>query len=125
MRFVWVGVGVAGFFGAISRYWLDGLVSRLLPGAFPWGTFVVNVSGCFVIGLLSALLTGKLLPHPAMRTAILVGFVGAYTTFSTFAYETLQLAKAGAIAIALANVTASLVVGMLAVWLGTAVGGAL
>jgi len=125
VRFVWVGVGAAGFFGAISRYWLDGLVSRLAPGAFPWGTFVVNISGCFVIGLLSTLLVGKVLPHPAMRTAILVGFVGAYTTFSTFAYETLQLAKGGALALALANVAASLVAGLLAVWLGTAVGGAL
>ena len=85
MQFVWVGV--AGSLGAITRYWLDGVVSRWATGAFPWGTFVVNISGCFVIGFLSAVLTGKFLPHPVLRTAVLVGFVGAYTTFSTFAYE--------------------------------------
>ena len=67
MQFVWVGV--AGSLGAITRYWLDGVVSRWATGAFPWGTFVVNISGCFVIGFLSALLTGKFLPHPVLRTA--------------------------------------------------------
>ncbi len=123
MRFVWVGV--AASLGAMLRYWLDGVVSRWAPGAFPWGTFVVNVSGCFVIGFLTALFTGRVLPHPGLRAAVLVGFVGAYTTFSTLAYETLQLAKAGAAALALANVIASLVAGLVAVWLGTALGGAL
>lgn len=111
-------VGVAGFFGAISRYWLDGLVSRLTGGQFPWGTFVVNVSGCFAIGFLTALLTGKVLPHPMVRTAVLVGFIGAYTTFSTFAYETVQLARGGAFLMALANVSASVVVGLVAAWGG-------
>ncbi len=121
----WVAIGVAGALGAVLRYWLDGLVSRAAPGAFPWGTFVVNVSGCFAIGLLSAVLTGKFLPHPVLRTAILVGFVGAYTTFSTFTYETLQLGRGGAVGIALANVGASVVAGFGAVWLGTVIGGAL
>ena len=120
---IWVGIG--GALGAVLRYWLDGVVSRWAPGAFPWGTFVINVSGCFAIGFLSALLTGRVLPHPALRTALLVGFVGAYTTFSTFAYETQQLARGGAFALALANVVASVVAGLLAVWLGTALGGAL
>ena len=123
MRLIWVGVG--GALGAVLRYWLDGVVSRWAPGAFPWGTFVINVSGCFAIGFLSTLLTGRILPHPALRTALLVGFVGAYTTFSTFAYETQQLARGGAFALALANVAASVVAGLLAVWLGTALGGAL
>jgi fluoride exporter len=123
VQFVWVGV--AGSLGAILRYWLDGVVSRWASALFPWGTFVVNISGCFVIGFLSALLTGRLLPHPVLRTAVLVGFVGAYTTFSTFGYETLQLLRGGAIALALANVGASVVAGLLAVWLGTTVGAAL
>lgn len=121
----WFWVGLAGFFGAVLRYWLDGVISRWASSPFPWGTFVVNVSGCFVIGFLSALLTGRFLPHPLLRTSVLVGFVGAYTTFSTFAYETLQLAKASAFGLALANIAASLVAGFLAVWLGTALGGAL
>ena len=123
MQFVWVGV--AGSLGAVSRYWLDGVVSRWITGPFPWGTFVVNISGCFVIGFLSALLTGKFLPHPALRTAVLVGFVGAYTTFSTFAYQSLQLLRGGAVALAVANLAGSVTAGLLAVWLGTTVGGAL
>jgi fluoride exporter len=123
VQFVWVGL--AGSLGAILRYWLDGVVSRWAGGLFPWGTFAVNMTGCFIIGFLSALLTGRFLPHPVLRTAVLVGFVGAYTTFSTFAYETLQLLRGGAIAVAIANVAGSVVAGLIAVWLGTTVGTAL
>lgn len=118
-------VGVAGFFGAISRYWLSGFISRLTGGAFPWGTFVINISGCFVIGFLTVLLTNKVLPHPAVRTAILVGFIGAYTTFSTFSYETLQLARGGAALMAVANVAASVVLGLAAAWVGMRLGGSI
>ncbi|HUC14838.1 MAG TPA: fluoride efflux transporter CrcB [Acidimicrobiales bacterium] len=119
-----VAVGLAGFFGAVSRYWLDGLVSRATSGAFPWGTFVVNVSGCFAIGFLTTLLTGKILPHPVLRTAILVGFIGAYTTFSTYVWESLQLARGGALLIAAANVVASVAAGLGAAWLGMSLAGA-
>jgi fluoride exporter len=123
VQFVWIGV--AGSLGAVSRYWLDGVVSRWATGAFPWGTFVVNISGCFVIGFLSAVLTGKFLAQPALRTAVLVGFVGAYTTFSTFAYQSFQLARGGAVALAFANLAGSVLAGLVAVWLGTTIGGAL
>jgi CrcB protein len=123
VQFVWIGV--AGSLGAVSRYWLDGVVSRWATGAFPWGTFVVNISGCFVIGFLSVVLTGKFLAQPALRTAVLVGFVGAYTTFSTFAYQSFQLARAGAVALAFANLAGSVLAGLVAVWLGTTIGGAL
>lgn len=123
MRTVWIGV--AGFAGAISRYQLEGLVSRSAKGAFPWGTWVVNISGCFLLGLLATLFTERLLPHPALRGAITIGFVGAYTTFSTFAYETLRLGQDRATALALLNVVASVAVGIAAVWGGTAVGRAL
>jgi fluoride exporter len=121
--FLWVGV--AGSVGAILRYWLDGVVSRWTAGLFPWGTFVVNISGCFIIGFLSALLTGRFLPHPVLRTAVLTGFVGAYTTFSTFTYETMQLLRGGAIALAFANLVGSVTAGLVAVWLGTVAGTAL
>src|SRR5580658_6374787 len=113
-----VYVGLAGFCGAIARYWLDGLISRLTTGSFPWGILIVNVSGCFAIGFLTTLFAGRVLPHPAVRTAILVGFIGAYTTFSTFAYQTVQLGRGGAYLSALANVATSLVVGLGATWLG-------
>jgi CrcB protein len=78
-----------------------------------------------VIGLLSAVLAGKFLSQPALRTAVLVGFVGAYTTFSTFAYQSFQLAQGGAVALALANLAGSVTAGLVAVWLGTTIGGAL
>ena len=123
MRAIWVGT--AGFGGAVARYWLDGLVSRVTGGSFPWGTFVVNISGCFVVGLLGALLTERLLPHPALRSAVLVGFVGAYTTFSTLMYETIQLYRGGAALLAVVNVAASIAFGLTAAWLGTLVGGAI
>jgi len=123
MRGVWVGV--AGFFGAVSRYWLDGVVSRLTGGGFPWGTMVVNLSGCFLVGLLTTVLTERLLPHPTVRIAVTVGFVGAYTTFSTFAYESLRQLQDGAIGLAAANVAGSVVLGVLAAWVGVVAGRAL
>lgn len=123
MRTVWIGM--AGFLGAASRYHFEGWVSNRWPTAFPWGTFTVNVTGCFVLGFLITLLTERLLPHPDLRTAITIGFVGAYTTFSTFAFETLRLGDYGAIALELTNVFASLLAGIAAVWLGTVLGRAL
>lgn len=120
MRTVWIGLG--GFFGATSRYHFEGWVSNRWPTAFPWGTFVVNVTGCFLLGFIFTLLTERFLPHPDLRTAVTIGFVGAYTTFSTFAFETLRLGEDGAVALALANVVASVVVGIVAVWIGTVLG---
>jgi CrcB protein len=123
MRTVWVGV--AGFFGASSRYLLDGWISRLTGGGFPWGTFVVNLTGCFLVGALTTLLSEKLLSNPSVRIAITVGFVGAYTTFSTFAYESLRQIEGGALATAALNVGASVIVGIAAAWFGVVVGRAL
>ena len=120
MRSLWIGV--AGFAGAVARYHVEGLVSRQTRGAFPWGTLAVNVSGCFLLGLLVTLLTERFLPHPTVRVALTIGFVGAYTTFSTFAYETLRLGEDGAVGLATMNVVASLAIGILAAWLGTVVG---
>ncbi|MGH2795543.1 MAG: fluoride efflux transporter CrcB [Actinomycetota bacterium] len=123
MRTIWIGL--AGFAGAVSRYAIEGLVSDRTRGAFPWGTFVVNVSGCFILGLLFTLLTERFLPHPTLRSALTIGFVGAYTTFSTFAFETMRLGEDGAVLLAAINVGASIVVGIAAVYVGTAVGRAL
>ncbi|MDA8379796.1 MAG: fluoride efflux transporter CrcB [Actinomycetota bacterium] len=120
MRVVWVGVG--GFFGSAARYWVGGLVNRVAGGAYPWGTLVINVSGCFVLGLLMTALTERFLPHPNLRTALTVGFIGAYTTFSTFAFESVKLGQDGAFGLAVVNVVASVVVGLGAAWLGIAVG---
>ena len=123
MRTIWVGI--AGFFGAIARYSLGGFLAQRTHSGFPWETFVINVSGCFALGFLFALLTERFLPHPTLRIALTVGFLGAYTTFSTFAFETMRLAEDGALLLAGANVLASVGAGLLAVYAGTWAGRAL
>ncbi|HET7481611.1 MAG TPA: fluoride efflux transporter CrcB [Actinomycetota bacterium] len=116
-----IWVGVAGFFGAIARYGVAGLVSRVDEG-FPWGTFVVNVSGCFLLGLLVAMFAHRFVVHPDLRVALTVGFLGAYTTFSTFALETFEFGETHSAGLAVVNVVMSLATGLAAVWLGTALG---
>jgi fluoride exporter len=115
-------VGIFGAAGAISRYWLDGRVSDLTHGQFPWGTFVINVAGAFLLGLLVALTTERLLPHPNWRIALGIGFLGSFTTFSTYTYETVKLAEDGAVGLALANSIGMLALGLAAATLGLALG---
>ena len=117
-----IGVGVAGALGALSRYGLEGLVSDRFSGAFPLGTFVVNITGSFVLGLLFVILTERTTIDPAIRTALTIGFVGAYTTFSTFSFETVRLLEDGAYATAVLNVVATVALGLVAVWAGMALG---
>jgi fluoride exporter len=115
-------VAVFGAAGAISRYWLDGRVSEMVHGQFPWGTFVINVLGAFLLGLLVALTTERLLPHPNWRIALGIGFLGSFTTFSTYTYETVKLAEDGAIGLALLNSIGMLALGLLAAASGLALG---
>ncbi len=117
MRTLWIGV--AGFAGAVSRSVVDNLVTARTRNALPWGTLVVNVTGCLVLGFLVTLFTRRYPAHEALRVALTVGFVGAYTTFSTFAYQALALGqdrRAGAAALYVAG---SIVLGIAAAWLGT------
>jgi fluoride exporter len=123
VRTIWIGI--AGFAGAISRYGVEGWISERTRTSFPWGTLVVNGTGCFLLGLIFAVLTERFLPHPALRSALTVGFLGAYTTFSTFAFETVRLAEDGALLLAVANITASLISGLVAVYAGLRLGRAL
>jgi fluoride exporter len=115
-------VAVFGAAGAVSRYWLDGRVSELVHGQFPWGTFVVNIAGAFALGLLVALTTERLLPHPHWRVALGIGYLGSFTTFSTYSYESVKLAEDGAIGLALLNSVGMLAVGLLAAFTGLALG---
>ncbi|HEV2685042.1 MAG TPA: fluoride efflux transporter CrcB [Actinomycetota bacterium] len=123
MRTIWVGI--AGFFGAIARYTLGGFIAGHTRGAFPWETLVINVSGCFALGFIFTVLTERFMPDPTMRIALTVGFLGAYTTFSTFAFETMRLAQDGAMLLASINVVSSVGAGLLAVYAGTWAGRAL
>jgi fluoride exporter len=120
VRSLWIGA--AGFLGAVSRYQVEGLIGRRWPGAFPWGTLAVNLTGCFILGFTFTLLTERFLPHPDLRSAITIGFIGAYTTFSTFAFEALRLGQEGAVGIAALNVVVSVAAGLAAVWGGIVVG---
>jgi fluoride exporter len=115
-------IAVAGALGALARYALGGWVGRRTGGGFPWGTLVVNISGSLALGFLFTLLTERFLPHPTIRTAATVGFLGAYTTFSTFTFETMRLIEDGAVAQAGANIALSVVAGLVAVYAGIVLG---
>jgi len=114
----WVGLG--GFLGANARYWLGGWVAARWGTAFPWATFVINITGSFVLGLFVTLITERFaVAHaPTLRLIVAIGFIGAYTTFSTFEFETLALVETATWLQAFANAFGSLVVGFAAVWLG-------
>ncbi len=120
-----VAIAVAGAAGALARYGLEGAVSRRLAGAFPWGTFAVNVSGAFVLGFLFTVMTEQLTTATWVRSAVTIGFLGAYTTFSTLSLETYRLLEDGALALAVANALGSVAAGLVAVYLGVVAGRAL
>jgi fluoride exporter len=118
-----MAVGVAGSIGAIARYGIDGIIVQKSGGSFPWGTFLINISGSFVLGLLFAVLVeGRVAVAPWIRTASTVGLVGAYTTFSTLTLETFRLVEDGSYILAGANAVGSLTLGLVAVYLGVVVG---
>jgi len=117
-----LGVVVGSALGAPARYLLDQLVSSRHERAFPWGTFVVNVSGSFLLGLLvSVAASGGV--QPWLLAAVGTGFLGSYTTFSTYAWETLRLVEDGAVLVAFLNLGGSVVAGAAAAAVGLAVGG--
>lgn len=122
MPFLYVGVG--GFVGAILRYSANLAVAGRM-GAFPLGTLLVNVVGCFSMGALAAWLEGENDLSDNARLALGVGLIGALTTFSTFGVETMDLMRGGAMKLAFLNVAANLAVGFFAVWLGRQMVGSL
>jgi len=115
-----VCVGGAG--GAAARYLVDGWVSERAGGAFPFGTLVVNLSGSFVLGLLFVLTVESGVLPSSSRAPVMIGFIGAYTTFSTLMLETYRLIEDGAVGLALANVVGSSILGLIAVVAGIALG---
>ncbi len=115
----WIVFLIAAAIGAPARYLLDGWVQDRTRGAFPWGTFTVNVSGCFLLGVLTGL---RPLPRPRRDHATVLGTggLGAYTTFSTFTFETVRLAEEGAVDEAFRYAAASVIVGLAAAAAGIA-----
>jgi fluoride exporter len=111
-------IGIAGALGAMSRHQLESLVNRLFGDAFPWGTFVVNVSGSFVLGTLVGVFARRLDVPLWLQAGATVGFLGAYTTFSTLSLQVYRSTATGNLAIALANAVGSLLAGVLALYVG-------
>ena len=122
VAYLWVALG--GALGAVSRHALAGWISERF-GAGPLGIFVVNVSGAFLIGFVMALTDERVSLSPDTRRFVTVGILGGYTTFSTWMFETHQLAEAGDITRAVLNITGSTLAGLLAVWIGVIAGRAL
>jgi CrcB protein len=115
-------VGAGGFLGAITRYLLSMFIDGRVATSFPVATLVINVTGSFVLGTLAGALEFATSVPPEVRLTLGVGFLGAYTTFSTFSYETLRLVEAGEAPLAIAYVAASVTAGFAAALLGLALG---
>jgi len=120
--YLWLGLG--GALGTMGRFWIDGVVSNHFGKTFPFGILAINVTGSFIIGLLNALIgtEGSVLVSPTVRGFFMVGICGGYTTFSSFSLNTLNLAREGQWFRAGANVVLSVVLCLLAVWLGFLLG---
>jgi fluoride exporter len=118
--YLWVGLGSA--LGGMARYWCYGFLARTAGETFPWGTFAVNVIGCWFIGLFATLTgpEGRWLAPSQTRMFVMTGICGGFTTFSTFSLETLNLVRDGEWMKAAANVAGSVALCLLGVWLGHA-----
>jgi CrcB protein len=118
-------VALGGAAGAVTRYVVDGFVADRAGGAFPWGTLVINLSGSALLGLLFALAIEKGVLPAGIRAPLMIGFLGAYTTFSTLMLESWRLAEDGAAGLAFVNVAGSAILGLAAVFIGLTIGRAL
>lgn len=116
----WVGIG--GFLGACSRYLLGGWVAQRLGIVFPYGTFVINITGSFILGFFMAFGQDRAWVNPGLRLFFAVGFLGAYTTFSTFEYESVRLIQEGELLLAIVNLVGSVLAGGIAALSGIALG---
>jgi CrcB protein len=115
-------VGLGGFLGSIARFWLGSYITYRMGARFPYGTFVINMSGSFLIGMVVTLLAERAHWSPNLLYLIPIGFIGAYTTFSTFELEAFRSVRSGDLLLALLNVILSVIVGFIAVWLGVIAG---
>lgn len=116
---------IAGALGTLSRYALGGLAQRIGGTGFPYGTLAINVLGCFVIGLIMQIALNTDLIAVPLRIAVTVGFLGAFTTFSTFSYETVRFLEDGAWMSAALNVASNVGMGLLATFAGMLLGKAI
>ncbi len=122
MAYKLIGLAIAGALGALARYGLGGLFQRSSPAEFPWGTLLVNALGCLLFGLIWTATQQRFAISPETRTILLVGFLGAFTTFSSFVFETNQMLEHGEWLVATLNVAGELGIGWGAFLCGSFIG---
>jgi len=120
IRYVMVAIG--GGLGSVLRFWVGGLVSARMGTRFPYGTFLINCTASFLIGFIITLLAEKAHWSANLRFLIPIGFIGGYSTFSTFEYETFRVIQDGQVVTGILNIALSVIVGFIAVWLGVIAG---
>jgi CrcB protein len=111
-------IAAGGALGSIARYWVGSTVGSRMGTRFPYGTFVINLTACIIIGFSLTYLGKRVELNPAWRFFVPIGFIGAYSTFSTYEWETLSTLRAGAFVLAATYAIGSLVLGLAATWLG-------
>ena len=118
--YLWIAVGSA--LGGVARYWCSGVAARLIGETFPWGTIIVNIVGSFIIGFFATLTgpDGRIFADTLTRQFVMIGFLGGYTTFSSFSLQTLALVQDGEWLLASANIALSVIACLVAVWAGYA-----
>ncbi len=114
----WILIGLAGFAGTLLRYGLSGWIARRFGETFPLGTLIVNLVGCFLAGLLFYLMFDRYLVNQTIRIVLIIGLLGGFTTFSSFGLQTFTLLRDGEMGLALLNIAASNLGGLLMVWVG-------
>jgi fluoride exporter len=115
-------IALGGALGAIARYWIGAAIGSRMGTRFPYGTFIINVTACIIIGFSLTYLGRRVELNPAWRYLIPIGFVGAYSTFSTYEWETLSSIRSGAFAMAALYAVGSLILGLAATWFGVVLG---
>ena len=111
-------IAAGGALGSIARYWVGSTIAGRMGSKFPYGTFVINLTACVIIGFSLTYLGKHIELSPAWRFLVPIGFIGAYSTFSTYEWETLSTLRSGAFALAALYAVGSLVAGLAAVWCG-------
>jgi fluoride exporter len=120
-KYLWIAIG--GSLGSLARYWVGSTIAARMGTKFPYGTFVINMTACVIIDFSLAFLGRRTGLNPAWRFLIPVGFVGAYSTFSTFEWETFSSLQTGSLSVAGLYVVLSVVLGLVAVWCGVLIEG--
>lgn len=120
IKFIYLAIG--GLSGTFARYFLAGAVYELLGTRFPYGTLIVNLFGCFIIGIFTTIAENKFLINPNLKVLLMIGFCGAFTTFSTFIFETSNLIRDGETSRAFINVILSVIIGFVVFRIGVFLG---